>query len=354
MIFSVLLLLLRYLKNLNLKKYLLQLAFFVAFVLIMLPLSRKLILPYYWGAEGFAYKIRHIEQNQLQPDIYFVGPSTVMRHIMPSVFDSDIGNRYSSFNLSQDGSYPQHDIHIFKNFIKKNRGQIKYAFFEMNSLDKFGKMRYHTTYSKYHTSLKSLLLGLQYVKFAPIDNKLKKETQKKYLVSFIEKFFNVGMRKDIAKYISNRGHIAKFMIGKKGDGFLPVPNNKKNNAMLGAQLSNTVANKKKAIQNQDTNDYNPALLKLYSDNIAYLKNKGIHAIYILPPKKPLFDSELQILNVFKRLPDEHKIDLSNPNKYPQFYAKESRFDFGHLNVEMAKEYTKYLALDFLELENKLN
>ena len=319
----------------------------------MLPLSRKLFLPYYWGAEGFAYKIRHIEKNQLQPDIYFVGPSTVMRHIMPSVFDTEIGNRYSSFNLSADGSYPQHDIHIFRNFIKKNRGQIKYAFFEMNSLDKFGDMRYHTTYSKYHNSLKSLILGLQYVGFADVDKEVKKKTQKRYVVSFLEKYFNVGIRKDLGKFLKNKGNIPKFMIGKQGDGFLPVPNNKKNKSMLASQLSSTVSEKKKAMQDQNTNDYNPALLKLYSDNIAYLKKKGIHAIYIMPPKKPQFDTELQMLNVYEYLPAEHRIDLSNPNAFPQFYTKEARFDFSHLNVDVARDYTIRLASAFQELENKI-
>ena len=337
----------------DLKKYLLQTIAFIIFCLIGLKVTNWL-LPYHWGALGFGYKIRHIEKEQLQPDIYFVGPSTVMRHIMPSEFDKNIGNRYSSFNLSADGSYPQHDIHIFDNFIKKNRGKIKYAFFEMNSLDKYGDMCFHTTYSKYHTSLKTLIYGLQYVNFATVvSDEEKKKTMKRYLVSYLEKFFNIGMRKEFSKYMKERKKIPKFMIGKKLDGFLPVPNNKKNKSMLQSQLTKTVAEKKTAMENQNTNDYNPALLEIYSKNISDLKKKGIHAIYIMPPKKPQFDTELQMLNTFEHLPEGHKIDLSNPHTFPHFYTKEARFDFSHLNVEVAREYTIALAQAFAELESGL-
>jgi len=66
------------------KKFLLRISLFGLFILGVF-FCLKLLPPYYWGSPAFGGKVKYFESADLDPDILFVGPSTIMRHIMPSI-----------------------------------------------------------------------------------------------------------------------------------------------------------------------------------------------------------------------------------------------------------------------------
>ena len=332
-------------KCLCMKKFLFRIfAFFIFIISIFILLAY--LPPYYWGSPSFGGKIKYFEENKLDPDILFVGPSTVMRNIIPSQFDRLIDSDLNSFSLTADGSLPRHSKYIFENFIKKNRGKIKYVFFELESFDQFGEMRYHSTYSKYYTNIFWLFDGLKYIRnLETLDAITKRELYKKNIVSYFENFFKIGVRTDFLnsfKESSYKHFIA--MNGKHKTGYMPLPKRKKQRKFLPNYLDKLLASKKKAYSGININSpYNSSLSNFYIKDIDYYLQQGIRIIYLLPPREYKLDTDSEMLQLFKSLPEGHKIDLANPFLFPEFYAIENRFDRGHLNDAGSVIYTKKLA-----------
>ena len=339
-------------------KFIVKISLFIGFIGFVFFLLTKLP-PYYWGAAGFSHKIRYLEENKIQPDIFFVGPSTVYRHIMPSLFDEILGNGFTSFSLSADGSYPRHDLHIFDNFIDDNRGNVKFVFFELKSFDKLGPTRYKTTYSKYFTDYSWLRSGEKYVKDNPLlDEESKKNLIERYRTSVLENYFKVGMRTDFLNSLNwNQPAVNEKFLGVEKDGFITTPGEISRNKTIKSKLPNILnnlkRNKTRAYTQRNTEGYNYFYSQYLIDIINKYASMDIHVIYILPPYAYKLETEDQMLNLFETIPETNKIDMANPIDYPEFYELKYRFDQSHLNGKGAEIYTRKLINKFKRIQDKL-
>lgn len=80
------------------------------------------------------------------------------------------------------------------------------------------------------------------------------------------------------------------------------------------------------------------------------KERGIHLIYILPPRLTLDDYK-EVYPVFNYIPDRHKIGPPKYEALKEIYMTEYSFDIGHLNEAGALKYTNYLAKRINEILN---
>jgi len=329
-------------------KFLLRIILFF-FLVLLFFLFLRTALPYYWGSPVFHQKIDYLENegNNIY-DIYFVGASTVYRHIIPTIFDESIGGDLHSFNLSADGSFHQHDIYIFNNYIDKKE-DIKYVFFELNSLDNLKGKRYQTTYSKYYLSVGNVFDAVNYFSDSNYDEVKKKKIIKRYIMSYLENFFFLRERSDLIDFFKNYYQPQKWALGKKLDGYAPLPEKKKKDRSYLPGYLNRIKRRKLEASRSEFKKYNKNLYNIITNNISNLKEKGIHAIYILPPNQFHIDSDSEMINLFRLLPNSHKIDLSNPMKFSEFYNAELRVDYGHFRPNGAELYTKKLAKEFKKI-----
>jgi len=212
-------------------------------------------------------------------------------------------------------------------------------------------MRFQRTYTKYYTSFSWLLSGIKYIRnIKNIEEKERLKLMKRYATSYFENFFKVGMRTDYFDSFSSSTYSNHLAIAKKrSDGYMPLPPNKRNPKMLEGYLTKLLKKKKEAYKSSDTDTYNCVLLDIFVSYLKGYKEEDIHLIYILPPREANLDTDLEMLNLYRALPDGHKIDLGDPFKYPEFYRIENRYDRGHLSNEGAKMYTQKLAIAFKEI-----
>lgn len=80
----------------------------------------------------------------------------------------------------------------------------------------------------------------------------------------------------------------------------------------------------------------------------YCDNRKIQLYFVLPPR--MLDKD--VVELFRALPEENKIDLSDPVKYPEFYFADYSYDAGHLNQAGAVKFTEAFAKRFCELSLK--
>ena len=84
--------------------------------------------------------------------------------------------------------------------------------------------------------------------------------------------------------------------------------------------------------NADQSRLSPTLLAKCRAAIKRADLQGCRLIYVLTPRMGKSDLAA-VYPVFDKLPVAHKIDLSSPNEYPEFYSLRYSFDKGHLNED---------------------
>jgi hypothetical protein len=76
--------------------------------------------------------------------------------------------------------------------------------------------------------------------------------------------------------------------------------------------------------------------------IEQAKKKGIRLVFVFPPL-----ADLRGINfaypVWLALPPNNRLDLSDPQRYPELYEYSNLFDLEHVNSTGAQWFTRYLA-----------
>ena len=85
--------------------------------------------------------------------------------------------------------------------------------------------------------------------------------------------------------------------------------------------------------------------------IALSEENGIHLVFLLHPRLQQYQYPL-LMPLFEAIPERHKLDLNNAEKYPAFYQAKYTFDPLHLNEAGAVLFGTAVAEAFTELLNK--
>ena len=332
-------------------KILLKTALLIFILLIIgVVFFRGGFLPFYWGNIQLNTKIQLLKKENIDPRAYFIGSSVTYRHTIPSLINKKINKpEYYSFNLGIDGAFPPQTFYILEHLIEID-STIDYIFFEVNSFDDLAPHIFRTTRSKYYSSSSYLYQFGKYLFSSDLRLTHKLGMLGKYLVTYLENIFKIGMRTDYLKFINGRNIYGPKIIGEKKDGFLPLPSSKTKDQIKKKRLDSYLLSIKRKYQNIYHNNsglgqeyYNKYLRELLIKQMEWLKTKNIKLIYILNPVEFAFDKTPSMVSLFYSLPEENRIDLANPIAHPEFYMFENRWDEGHLNHRGATIYSDKLA-----------
>jgi len=98
---------------------------------------------------------------------------------------------------------------------------------------------------------------------------------------------------------------------------------------------------------QNNTDYNPAYYEKIMGLIDKSKLQGITLVFILPPVR-LTEG---MMAVFNAIPDENKIEVCDPEKYPELYNSDNWIDPIHLNTIGSTYLTQYVCKQFSRINN---
>jgi len=308
-------------------------------------------LPFYWGNRMLLSKME-VLQNQKDVNTLFIGGSTVFRQIDPKIFDSKVEDKsIKSFNLGTDGCYPTQCYYIAENILRDKAYNIKNIFISLNAFDPIPKGRYQTTRIKFYSTFKILIHRLKYLANL---KQLSKEDQnkylKKYLGTFYEGFFKLGMRRDIIQLIKGQTTFGSSYFGLEQNGYVALNGNHRNNNKELKQTENVTTkigqNWTKAREENQINDFNAAHLAIINKLISAAKKKNCEIIFILPPQSFVLETIPEIYGLYNQIPSANKLDVNDPSKYPKLYDLDHKWDGGHLNDRGAKYYTNALVSEY--------
>jgi len=339
------------------------------FVLILLFLSNILqfIAPYYWGNPGYSAKIRYLNNTPEKFNAYFFGSSRTFRQIDPVLFDELSITPIKSYNMGYAATFIPESYYLLENFLSNATHVEKgFIFVELQGINSIPDINLTATRAKYFLTSKEYFFSIKVIlKDNNIPNNNRFHQIKNYTINYIEKLLGIGLSYDLVQYVlmSNHNHSSPDSFGLQNRGFYSLETEvqtehtqeliNRHNDFIDNPIILTLR-KKGALniyQNNQSLNFNQIHLARINNLISMSENKGYHLIFFLPPKMNRL-AYVELLPLFNNIDNHHKIDLGNPDRFPEFYLVGNSFDYAHLNDIGAKLYTLKLAAEFNELLQK--
>lgn len=350
-------------------KQILYKAGILAGIILILSLVMKFTLPFYWGDSTQTVKFEHYKKNSEQYNAVYMGGSLEYRHIDPSIIDSTLqknGIDFRSYNIAVDGHTFVEQMTDLDEMLKIRNPNLKYVFISISSEPYFFPANLHTSKWVCWHNATSTYRALSIIPTLEDDLKTRLKFCYFYVMSWVENILKIGFMPEVMQFIFQRDTYETGYLGNKKDGFYPydyeehrmfmeyqwedtlIRQSKReyeSNAVKRDSLTSEV--RKSFEQYTDKDEANAAMVKLCMEAYNKCKKMGIRVFFVLPPRARTNYSLL--LPVFHAMPDDAKIEVADPRKYPKYYAVDYGYNFHHLNYRGAKLQSHEMARQLLPL-----
>lgn len=322
--------------------------------------------PFGWGDSTFYTKSNYFLENKSRFNGIYVGGSLEYRHIDPFVIDSIVqenGVDLRSFNLGNDGYNLPLQVWVVENMLEKAGKDLKYIFLSLSSDPLFYKGILHTKEWNYWQNLKSVVFSVKVLQEMPIPAGEKTKFSRFYVTSLAENMLKFGMMSDLLQFHFVKAAADSLYLGHRKNGYFPYDDEeaylslrndlpdeivtKMQNNDISKQDYQRNVNKRDSLNTIWTKAFEtyqtgtpalPLYLKTYLALHKRCKDMGIHLIFVMPPKGRTDYGLLQA--IYENLPEDSRINLADPRKYPQFYTLENGYNYHHMNATGSDIYSK--------------
>jgi hypothetical protein len=287
----------------------------------------------------------------------FVGSSITFRQIDPLVFDKELSNLHqiNSYNLGNDGLYVTRSIDYLEYLLDTAPPNIETVFVELFRLEEI-TANYDAPEIMHATGYREFVEIIGTILPANFSIRYKLWLLAQYTRSLAYKVFGFGLvnyfsleRQLKAQHIerlavADRGFYAKDIELMESRDPANVAVLKSVRATLHHQPELVEARRQLHLDKYQQqwvvkpNPFSRRLLKL----IDHADRQGIRLIFFLPPLMDLRGISFAY-PVWLALPEDHRLDLSDPQRYPELYKYSNLFDLEHVNSAGSRWFTRYLA-----------
>lgn len=346
------------------KKFLIKIGTF-GLVLLVLSNMFHFLVPYYWGNPEYYVKAHYLQQNPEMFNTFFFGSSRTYRHVDPIMFDKLAISTNKSFNLGSPSTYVPEGYYLLENFIQNsNSVEGGFIIIELQAINHISNKNLHTMRTKYYLGLEEYLFAIRAIsESGSITDSEKSNSIRNYTVTFVDKLSGIGLLSDIITNIfdyrlnttvpddiyglDTRGH---YSLDTEVSELLTDKLIRRNAYLIEhpADLDYRRTQAENAYQDKVSFDYTSVHLGKVQALISMSEEKGYYLIFMLPPRLS-YDGYLELIPIFENIDNNHKIDLANPDVFPEFYSIENSFDTGHLNDAGVELFTLRLVTEFNKL-----
>lgn len=305
-------------------------------------------------------KMEYFESNKDNYDVVFIGSSRVYRHVDPEVFDeylSTQGYDIQTFNFGFYGMKMPETYFWLEKVIDLQPKNLKWIVIEANLDNAYENLNNarNNRVMYWHTP-KHTENTLKYI--AGSDDSLPRKSVSIYshLVPFFYNFVNLG---DMSKvFLSSSGltdyktsatsysdFLGESLSGYKSLDDEPGEGYKRTNQRFISNFSNFQQQVTRFGEkiDHDSVSMDPSRRELIRQFTELVESSGATPIFVIPPK---LKTEAHTLQLHKDDYLESLLAYNDPEKYPDLYQLEYRFDPEHLNDKGSKEFTKLIAKEF--------
>ncbi len=290
------------------------------------------------------------------------GSSHIYRQFSPAVFDSVAqarGIRVSSYNLGAPGTFSPESFTIAEHVLEKSApsDSLKWMFVELTNVRLGSPPGFPGFWQSANGSYFMNLRELRFCSLAALQKSIKWHKRLKgvrfAVKSFIARTLCLNHRRVLSVLAGKRCDAEMATMLRWHHGWVALDDELAFTKSKGLRrrmenLGQTPLALPNAIDPQDiarpvhAEDVQLCRLKRMID---LGKAKGVHVIFVAVPGSP--QRNLRVLQLGHTLPKGHFLDIADPDRHPEFYLRENKFDGGHLNKTGAEQMSAVLAQAFV-------
>ena len=319
-----------------------------------------------WPEEyGLRSKFEYFASHKDDFDLVYIGSSRVYRAFDPAVFDAalaEAGLPLASFNLGVGGMLSFEQDFVLHRLLELEPARLRWIFLEGGEWDPDFDYSFNvfSWRSVFWHALPQTLDVLMAAWRDPVIAQKRWEILRTHLALFLSKLSNYGMGKEIladwqGSTVDVRGRSLSSEALAVGRGFEPADVQAEE---AGAELTpekiwtdldfyhERVARITEAgAREGDPEELVRVPMKGLRRQLAAARERGVEVVYVLPPGL----EGAPVRWALQRRGDiPGLLDFNRPERYPQLFDVEHRFDPKHLNRRGAEEFSRLLAGEFLE------
>ena len=337
-------------------------AFIAAFVLVCAGIGA--VLPERKVA-FVSQKLEWLAEHGDEYDVLFIGSSRIYRQLVPEVFDTEMtsaGHPVRSFNAGVDAMRPPEDTYFLEKILERRTKPLRFVVVERNQIRLRMSLKHQDTlravYWHDNARMKQML---EAVSHGPLFAEQKKRTWGKrwkkieeawpdfsdYTGYWIWRSTNRGRGHDLLadwlKVIPLSVSLSPY-LGNRMDGFVPC-----NEAVMSAVQIAEYESLLTAMRSDSTPRNADDMLSLDELRVKkrLIERAGAQMVLVVPPS---YEG-----NIFPPKDGQGMspvLDFSDPEKYPELFSVEHRFDKDHVNKAGAQIYTHLIARELLKFLKK--
>lgn len=319
-----------------------------------------------WPEEyGLRSKFEYFAAHKDEFDLVYIGSSRVFRAFDPSAFDAAVaaeGRPLSSFNLGVGGMLSFEQDFVLQRLLELEPARLRWVFLEGGEWDPDFDYSFnvHSWRSVFWHALPQTLDVLQAVWHDPVAADRRWQIARTHAALFLSKLTNYGMGKEIlAAWQGSTVDVRGRSLGTEelaaGRGFEPADVQAQ---AAGAPLAHEDIwtdldfyrqRVEKIAVEAARNEDPPELVRVPARGLRRqldaARERGVELVYVLPPGL----EAAPVRWALQRRGDIPALfDFNRPERFPQLFEVELRFDPKHLNQRGAQEFSRLLAARFLE------
>ncbi len=350
------------------KRFLRQLFLFCLLFVLLAGLAHLADRNKYSGSPYYSKKYNYYEQHAAQYNAVVLGSSRMFRQVNPAVMDSMLGAYHlSTYNLGAPATFNPEEYFLYDDFLETKHANLKYAFLELQPLNKISELNVDSRRNYYWINFKYLRFALQYILHSNDSLAVKKQQIGAYCQSYVNNKFDFSGV--LAPFKKKENPVSEIQL-KNGfyslnDEMDDTPGEDEFSFRLKGFLKDTtVLNERRKGSEQafslafKAEEVNISHLNKLKRLIAKSAEEGIHLFFVMPPKLNASDYA-ELLPLMQQLPPANVIQLADVKTFPQLYLACNSFDIGHLNKKgadifsalLAKEVEKRFVTNELKMKN---
>jgi hypothetical protein len=302
--------------------------------------------------EGVAEKLSFFAKHKDEFDTLFLGSSRFYYAVSPESFDKitrENGVPTRAFNFGIDGMNPPENFYVLDQILKTEPRSLKWIFVEVDNIETKSHLKilgtqrllYWHDWPRTALTLQKAINPRPDTKWYQRVNRLWSARRELilHLALFEKQFTNVGRAADFfASLLETPVLESNPKLGPKGDGYRLA-----GTAMSPERAEHFRRKLAEEVSASHSEFIDPYAENGYRDCASRIRRLGAEPIFVVAPS--IFQSPLR----FRESPPPATLLVFNDSKtYPQLYDPKVRVDDQHLTNEGAAEFTRLLALKFVD------
>lgn len=285
-------------------------------------------------------------------DTLVVGSSLIHRQVSPRAYDAELaarGLQARSFNFGVLGMMPPESYFLLEEILATRPPNLRYVYLELTGLQAQVKREHARRFDYWH-SLRYTADVLRAIAANDWNLRAKLDQAGRHLEAMARNLLHVGQGRALLESITRE--VDPAALGPDGDGWLSTEDDRTNRMELRRREledfdEGALEGRVRALRGSGSagRQEGEVGLELLARAVARVRAAGATPILLVPPRLERLGALLE--SVRSRL-DVEVWAFNDPDRYPELYLPEHRFDTEHLNKPGAALFSRALAARFAE------